>query len=172
MHRCCCCSQSPGLECSSRWLVQFIRGPRPPAEAWPRVGPPSRKFQPQDVFLKVDGARQDPVHSDWAREGVGGGPEVRVDSSQSSLEATSIGCRDRSVSEVDLHVGCPMRGGALREIGETHSRGHLSTVFPPESGDQVLSLQQMVKRDAIRAGRTCEGVARGSRSTIKTFDPR
>ena len=49
--------------------------------------------------------------------------------------------------------------GPVRETGQRTVAG-TSTVLPSESGEQVLSLQQLVH---VRARRTCEGTARGPR---------
>ena len=137
---------SSGLECSSRWLGSVHSWTAPTSRGMAqggaqRVSRPTegtscrtcaacsaRSMAPDPEDQPRQSAREGPVHSDQAREGVGGdgrrvrsssrGPEVRVDQSQSSLEATSVGCRDRSVSEVYLQsreahqgVGCPTRGG-------------------------------------------------------------
>ena len=80
--------------------------------------------------------------------------KARAASKQLPLDVEIDQCR-KYISRAEKHqgVGCPTRGGECSEIGEHTAAGTFDCV-PSESGDQVLSLQQMVnvlqsERDAL-----------------------
>ena len=172
--------------------VQFIRGPRPPAESWPRVGRSGSAAQPKPVQRVPQGRwRQTPrINPDKAREkaqstvtrlekaleamGDVQGPAVevlkseltkaRAASKQPPLDVEIDQCRkyisraEKRIKELDAQreeesTLLTEAQERLQRLVNTQPRAP-STVFPPETGDQVLSLQQMVnvlqsERDAL-----------------------
>ena len=153
--------------------------------SWPRVGAQrvsrptearaacsSRSMAPDSKETPTKRARRPPVHSDQAREGVGGdgrrarsssrGLEVRVDQGQSSVEApldVEIGqCRkylsraEKRIKELDAQR--EEESALLIEAQQRLERLVKPRAPSTESGDQVLSPLQMVnvlqsERDAL-----------------------